>query len=29
MFEDQFKFVWIDGICHWDIPRQMKILKKK
>lgn len=28
-FEDQFKFVWIDGICHWDIAKQMKILKKK
>lgn len=28
-FEEQFKFVWIDGICHWDIPKQLKILKKK
>lgn len=28
-YEELFRFVWIDGICHWDVPRQLKILKKK
>lgn len=21
--------MWIDGICHWDVARQLKLLKKK
>ena len=30
MFEEEgYKFYWIDGICHWDIAKQLKILKKK
>lgn len=24
-----YKFYWINGICHWDVPKQLKFLKKK
>jgi len=23
-----FNFVWIDGTCHWDIAKQLKLLNK-
>jgi hypothetical protein len=26
--EAGFNFVWIDGICHWDIAKQLKLLDK-
>lgn len=24
-----YNFVWIDGICHWDVAKQLKLLGKK
>ena len=27
--EEGYKFFWIDAICHWDVAKQLKILKKK
>ena len=27
--DEGYKFYWIDGICHFDVPKQLKFLKKK
>lgn len=26
--EGGYNFVWIDGDCHWDVAKQLKLLSK-